>query len=74
MNARPPPPEGRRRSGFCAVRIDVERYGLLVTVCTNPDVANPVRDRVVKVGDVEAALAVVEPFLRGWVHRHGVDP
>lgn len=61
---------GGRPTGFCSVRIEVQDYGLLVTVCTNPDVGRRSRDRVVQVGDVEQAFAIVESFLRPWAARH----
>ncbi len=61
---RPPP------SGYCAVRIDVEDYGLLLTVCTNPDLLRRSSDRIVKVSDSEQAIAIVVTFLRRWVRRH----
>jgi hypothetical protein len=60
-------------TGFLAVRLEPQPYGLLVTVTVNPDIGERGGDRVFRFTQLPDAVDCVTGFLRGWEATAGLD-
>ncbi|HJU00866.1 MAG TPA: hypothetical protein VJ966_06615 [Actinomycetes bacterium] len=54
-------------SGFCVVRVEVERRGLLIVLVLNPDRSQTSTERSETFGDIDEAVGVVREFLVRFV-------
>jgi hypothetical protein len=63
-----PPP-----TGFLAVRLQTQAYGLLVTVTANPDISDRGGDRVARFTQLPDAVAHVTDFLLAWQASAAID-
>jgi hypothetical protein len=64
-------PSTRPATGFVSVVLEPQPYGLLITVRTNSDLADPEsRDRVVRLTGLPDAVETVTQFLVAWGDRH----
>jgi hypothetical protein len=63
-----PPP-----TGFLALRLEPQAYGLLITVTVDADIRDRGRNRVLQLTRLSDAVALVTDFLLGWPATVGID-
>jgi hypothetical protein len=57
----------RPSSGFCVIRVEAERRGLLIVMVLNPDRGQTSTQWSKKVGGIDEAVRVVREFLGRFV-------
>lgn len=64
-------PSSQHATGFAAIVVERQPYGLLVTLTINPDLADPAGDRVMRFTTVPEAIEAATTFLESWADETG---
>jgi hypothetical protein len=59
-------PSRPARAAVCILRVEVESWGLLITMTINRDIANATAERVTRFADTGEAAAAVAAFLESF--------
>jgi hypothetical protein len=58
--------------GFLSIRLERTELGFVATITANPDIADRLGDRVIRLTDPRTIPAYAEDFIATWLS--GVDP
>jgi hypothetical protein len=61
-----PMPGGQARTAVCILRVEVESWGLVITMTANRDIANASTESVTRFSDAGEATAAVAAFLESF--------
>jgi hypothetical protein len=56
------------QAAVCILRVEVESWGLLITMTVNRDIASGSAEPLIRFSDTEEATAAVAAFLQSFAH------